>query len=245
MSKFIDKLNSVSQGGQAPMGFRAVGVKPKPRMMLVAHVTGAGAKAAGADAALVSVPKAGAESPKTSAKAKPDIPWGGWLKEVTGPAIKKLGEGGADFAVFPAASASQAVLEEEKLGKIVEVEAALDAGLLKAIDDLPVDAVLIAGEKPTLSWQDLMLFRRGANILTKPLLVVVSPDITAGEMQALCEAGVSGVVAGGKWAELRRMIDKLTSPKAGRRRRAEPLVPRIGGETGTVSEEEEDDDEED
>ncbi len=240
MSKFIDRLNSVSSGGLAPLGFRAAGAEPRPRMVLVAHIAGAGAKAAatGADAVLLSIPKAGAKPPKASGKAKTDIPWGGWLKDVSGPAIKKLGEGGADFVVFPAASVSSAMLEDEKLGKIVEVEAGLDAGLLKAIDDLPVDAVLIAGEKLSLTWQDLMLFRRGVNILTKPLLVVVSPDIIASELQALCEAGVSGVVAGGKLDKLRQAIDKLPSPKAGKRRKAEPLVPRIGG--GVVSEEEED-----
>ncbi len=219
------------------MGFRAVGGKPKPKMVLVAHTT-AGAKptVAGADAVLLSIPKTGAKSPKTLAKS--DVPWGGWLKEVTSPIVKKLGEGGADFVVFPADSVSQAVLEEEKLGKIVEVEPALDAGLLKAIDDLPVDAVLISGEKPSLTWQDLMFFRRGVNILTKPLLVLVSPDITASELQALREAGVGGVVAGGKIDKLRKAIDKLPSPKAGKRRKAEPLVPRIGGGVGAVSEEE-------
>lgn len=243
MSKFIDKLNSVSQGGLQPLGFRAAGAKPKPRMLLVAHLAQDTAKpaVAGADAVLLSIPKAGAKFLKTLAKALPDIPWGGWLKEVSRQGIKQLGEAGADFIVFPQASASLAVLEEEKLGKIVEVEAALDAGLLKAVDDLPIDAVIIADDKTSLSWQDLMLFRRCANILTKPLLVVVSPDIAASELQALCEAGVGGVVAGaGKLAGLRQAIDKLPSPKAGKRRRAEPLVPRIGG--GVVSEEEEDED---
>jgi hypothetical protein len=242
MSKFIDKLNSIASGGLAPMGFRAAGAKPSPKMVLVAHIAESGAKAAvaGADAVLLSGPKAGTKSLKAP-KAALDIPWGGWLKEVSSAGVKQLVEGGADFIVFPAASVSQAVLEEEKPGKIVEVEAALDAGLLKAIDDLPVDAVLIAGEKPSLTWQDLMLFRRCANILTKPLLVAMSPDITASELQALCEAGVGGVVTGGKLDKLRTMIDKLPSPKAGKRRRAEPLVPRIGGEMGAVSEEEEED----
>jgi hypothetical protein len=228
MSKFIDKLNSIASGGLAPMGFRAAGTKPRPRMALVAHT--AAAKAAGADAVLVSVSK-------SLKKPKSDIPWGGWLKEVSREGVKRMGEGGADFVVFPAASVSSAILEEE-LGKVVEVEATLDAGLLKAVDDLPVDAVLIAGEKPSLTWHDLMLFRRGANILTKPLMVVVSPDITASELQALCEAGVAGVVAGGKIEKLRPMIDKLTAPKAGKRR-AEPLLPRISGGAGAVSEEEE------
>src|SRR4030042_1655165 len=108
MSKFIDKLNSVWSGGLAPMGFRAVGGKPKPKMIVVAHVVGVGTKptVAGADAVLLSIPKAGAKSPQTLAKATPDIPWGGRLDEVTGPAIKKLGEGGAELAVFRAASAA-------------------------------------------------------------------------------------------------------------------------------------------
>lgn len=232
MSKFIDKLNSIASGGLAPMGFHRAGAKPGSRMALVAHVA-AEAKAGGADAMLVSIPKAA----KSLKKPKAKIPWGGWLKEVSATGVKRLGEGGADFVVFPAASVSSAVLEEE-LGKIVEVEAALDAGLLKAIDDLPVDAVLIAGEKPSLTWQDLMLFRRCANILTKPFLAVVSTDITASELQALCEAGVAGVVAGANIDKLRKAIDKLPSPKAGKRRKAEPLLPRIGG-VGTVSEEEE------
>ncbi len=220
------------------MGFRAAGASPKPKVVLVAHIA-AGAKAAGADAVLLSVPKTGAKSPKISA-----IPWGGWLKDVSGPGVKQLGEGGADFIVFPAASVSKAVLEEEKLGKVVEVEPALDAGLLKAIDGLPVDAVLIAEVKPSLTWQDLMLFRREANILTKPLLVTVSPDITSSELQALCEAGVAGVVAGGKLDKLRQMIDTMPAPKAAKSR-VEPLVPRMGGGVGTVSDEEDEEDEED
>jgi len=223
------------------MGFRAAGGKPRPRMALVANIVEPDAKpaVAGADAVLLLIPKTGAKSPKTLAKA--DIPWGGWLQEVSSAGVKQVVEGGADFIVFPAASVSQAVLEEDKPGKIVEVEAALDAGLLKAIDDLPVDAVLIVEEKPSLTWQDLMLFRRCANILTKPLLLTVSPEITSSELQALCEAGVSGVVTRGKLDKLRTMIDKLAPPKTGKRRRAEPLVPRISGGVGTVSEEEEED----
>jgi hypothetical protein len=226
------------------MGFRVAGTKPRPRMVLVAHIVGVGAKAgvAGADAVLLSIPKAGVKLPKTLVKAFSGIPWGGWLEEVNSPGIKQLGEGGADFIIFPAASVSKVLLEEEGLGKIVEVEAALDAGLLRAIDDLPVDAVLIAGEKLSLTWQDLMLFRRGTNILSKPLLVAVSPEISSSELQALCEAGVAGVVVGGRWPELRQMIAKLPSPKAGRRR-AVPLVPRIVDEVRAVAEEEEEEEE--
>jgi hypothetical protein len=232
VSKFIDKLKEVASGGLAPMGFRAAGTKPGPRMVLVAHGT---KTASGADALLLSVAKTGVKAPKAN------VPWGGWLKEVTAPIVKKLGEGGADFVVFAAASISQAILENDKLGKVVEVEPDIEASLLKSVDGLPVDAVLIKGEKPSLTWQDLMFLRRAANILNKPLLVTVSPDITASELQALCEAGVGGVVTGSKIDKLRQMIDKLPAPKAGKSH-AEPLLPRMGGDTGTFAEEEEEED---
>jgi hypothetical protein len=231
VSKFIDKLNSISSGGLAPMGFRAGGTKPRPRVVLVAHGTKA---ASGADALLLTVSKSGIKAPKAG------VPWGGWLKEVIAPTIKKLGEGGADFVVFPAASISSAMLENDKLSKVVEVEPDIESSLLKSVDGLPVDAVLIKGEKPSLTWRDLMLLRRAAGILNKPLLVTVSPDITASELGALCQAGVGGVVASSKIDKLRQMIDKLPAPKAGKSR-AEPLVPRVGGSAGTVPEEEDED----
>lgn len=245
MSKFIDKLKSVSAGGLAPLGFRAGGAKPKPRMLLVAHISEPGTEPdfSGADAVLISVPKAGAKSPKTLFQAAPRIPWGGWLKEVGRGEVQQLVEIGADFVVFPAASLSRAVLEDEKLGKLIEVEPTFDASLLKAADGLPLNAVIMAAAKPSLSWRELMLCRRGANMLTKPLLVVVSPDITSGELQALCEAGVSGVVVGDKWAKLHRMIGKLPPPRAGGRRKAEPLLPRLNSRASTVSEEEEEEEE--
>lgn len=248
MSKFIDKLKQALSGGQ-PIGFRATAAAApsKPRMLLVASVTQADTGrladiVAGADAGLLSMAKlsSGAKALQQASKAMPDIPWGGWLKEA---GKEGVGEVAADFVVFPAGS-SLAGLDDKEPGKILEVEPSLEPGLLKAVDDLPVDAVLIAtGDEPLLTWRDLMLFQRCANILSKPLLVSVPPQVTAAELGALWEAGARGVVvkagAEGKIAEIRQMLDKLPSPSAGKRIKAEPLLPYIGGETVTVSEEEE------
>jgi len=256
MSKFIDKLSLVSEGRLKPMGFRmaAQGAPSKSRMLLVASVAEVDIDrladdVGGADAGLLEIPKSssGVKTLKKVCQAVSDIPWGGWLKEIGGKEIGQMAEVGGDFVVFPAASASLPILEEKKLGKVLEVEPGLDAGLLKAIDDLPVDAVLIAGEggKRFLTWHYLMLFRRYASLLTKPLLVSVPSEVAASELQALWEAGVGGVVAevgieaGGRLAELRQMIDKLPLPSPGKRRKAEPLVPYVRGEAGVVAEEEE------
>jgi hypothetical protein len=240
MSQFIDKLKQASGGG-APMGFRTAAAKTaRPRMVLVAVVAGADAAhladiATGADAGLLVMAKSAAGALKQAANAVPGIPWGGWLKESDGGKAV-----GADFAVFSAASR---LLAEDKTGKVLEVEPTLEPSLLKSADDLPVDAVLIAAENGPLTWRDLMLVQRGANILSKPLLVLVSQDVTAAELGALNDAGVRGVVvrtaAEGKIAEIAKMLAELPPPSAVKRAKAGPLLPRIGGETAAAAEEEE------
>jgi len=258
MSKLIDELSQVSQVGLQPMGFRAAQAVPhKPRMLLIASLAQVDVDrladcVAGADAGLLQIPKSssGVKALQEICQAMSGIPWGGWLRDIgREEGIRQMVKAGCDFVVFPAAKTSLAILQNDELGKILEVEPLLDEGLLKAADDLPVDAVLIAGEQRKdyfLTWHHLMLFRRCADLLTKPLLVSVPSDVAASELQALWEAGVGGVVveAGieqpvGRLAELRQTIDKLTFPSPGKRRKVEPLLPYIRGETEIVSEEEE------
>ena len=235
------------------MGFRAAAMAPsKPRMLLVAVVPGGEAEhpadiVAGADAGLLSMAKlgSGAKALEQMSQAVPDIPWGGWPKEIGKGGVEKVG---GDFIVFPAEKAALAMLDDKETGKILEVEPWLEPGLLKAIDSLPVDAVLIAAEdKQFLTWHHLMLFQRCVNILSKPLLVLVPPEVTSGELGALWEAGVRGVVvkAGeeGLVAGIRQMLDELPVPSAGKKNKAGPLLPRMGGETGIASEEEEEEEE--
>jgi hypothetical protein len=244
MSRFIDRLKRASSVGM-PMGFRTVAAKTaKPRMLLVAAVAQADAArlagiTTGADAGLLALDTltTAAEALKQAAKATPDIPWGGWLKEVGGEGVGKLG---ADFVVFNAGSH---FFVEENTGKVLEVEPTLEPVLLKSADDLSVDAVLIIAGNEPISWRDLMLIQRCTNILNKPLLVLVPPEVTAAELGALSQAGVRGVVVKatveGKITEIGKVLEKLPPPSARKRTGAGPLLPRIGGETGAAEEEEE------
>jgi hypothetical protein len=161
---------------------------------------------------------------------------------------------GCDFVVFPATNTPLAVLQNDEVGKILEVEASLNEGLLRAANELPIDAVLIVGEEREdyfLTWQHLMLFQRFADLLTKPLLVSIPSKVTAGELQALWEAGVDSVVvevgAGqpqDRLKELRQIIDKLAFPSPRRREKVEALLPHIGREPDIATTEEEEEEEE-
>ena len=260
MSRFIDKLNQVSQAVPQPMGFKAVTpVSSTPKMLLVASlaradVEGLADYVAGADAGLlvVSKPGSGVSTFKKISQAVPAIPWGGWLRGVESKEIEQVVEAGCDFVVFPVATTSLTIVQNKEVGKILEVEASLSEGLLKAVDELPAEAVLINGEKKEgLTWHHLMLFQRFADLLTKPLLVSIPSNATANELQALWEAGVAGVIVeagAGQPVEgvssLRQVIDKLTFPPQRKRGKPEALLPYIGPERGTVAEEEEEEEEE-
>jgi len=257
MSRFIDKLNQVSQTEPQVMGFGAAKkVSPKPKMLLVASlaqadVSGVADYMAGADAGLLPIPKSssGAGTFQKISQVVSDIPWGGWLRDTGEEGIKQVAKVGCDFVVFPAANTSLAILQDGKVGRILQVEASLSEGLLRTINELPVDAVLIAGEPEAgyfLTWHHLMLFRRLANLLTKPVLVFVSSKVTPNELQALWDAGVDGVIvevgAGqppGGLKGLRQAIDKFAFPSSRKRGKVEALLPHIGSETDVTTEEEE------
>ena len=258
MSKLIDNLNRTLQVVPRSMGFRQVlPVSPKPKILLVASLAQANVEdladcVAGADAGLLSISKisSGAKTLKKLSQVMPDIPWGRWLGDSGREEIQQMEKVGGDFVVFSAANTSLVALQGDEVGKILEVEPLLSEGLLRAINELPVDAVLIAsepGEDYILTWRHLMIFQRFADLLTKPLLVYVSLSVTAGELQALWGAGVDGVVVvvGGagqsarRLKELRQVVNKLAFPLPRKRRKVEALLPYIGRETSVVNGEEE------
>lgn len=257
MSRFIDKLNEVMKAVPQPVGFRVTQLaSPKPKMLVVAglaqaNVDGLADYVAGADAGLLPVHEfnSGVKTIQKISKSVPDIPWGGWLKDMEGGGIKQMLEIGCDFVVFPATDTSLAMLQDGEVGKILQVKVSLSEGLLRTINELPVDAVLIAGDQEEdyfLTWHHLMLFRHFASLLTKPLLVSIPADVTAKELQALWDGGVDGVFVevgtgqpAGGLKRLRQVIDKLVLPSSRKQGKTEALLPYIGRERDVIAEEEE------
>ncbi len=261
MSKFIDKLNKLSRGEPQPIGFVArQPVSLKPKIQLVAVLAEGNVKPltdyiTGADAGLLCVSKlsSGVKALEKISQAHSDIPWGVWLQDDGLGEIKQMDKVSCDFVVFPAISTPLAILQNDEVGKILEVETSLSEGLLRAVNELPVDAVFIAGERREnffLTWQHLMLFRRFAELSAKPLLVSVPLGVTASELQALWEAGVDSVVvelsaeqSRDRLKELREVIDELAFPSQRRRESVKPLLSRISEETGVATTEEEEEEE--
>ena len=259
MSKLIDKLNRVSQTAPQPIGFRtAQPAASKRNMLLIASFAQTSAENLtdyidGADAGLLHISNlsSGIKALQKISPATPDIPWGIRLKDSGTSEIKQLIKAGCDFIVFSAGT-PLAMLRKEDVGKVLEVETSLTEGLLRTLNELPIDAVLVGGAQDgdsSLTWHHLMLFQRFAALLTKPLLVSTSPNITDSELQALWDAGVDGViieVKAGQPAErlkeLRQAIDKLT-PAPRKRGKIEALLPRVAEKAELTTEQEEEEEE--
>ena len=259
MSQLIDRLNQIAEAVPQPIGFRpSQSASAKPKVLLIASLIQATSinnltdYITGADTVLLPITKlsGGTKTVQKIARSMPDIPWGGWLKTIDRRRIDSMVKAGCDFIVFPTSTALAVPHNNDKVDKILQVEASLSEGLLKAINELPISAVLIAsksGAEQSLTWRHLMLFRHFTSILTKPLLASIPINVTAKELQAIWETGVGGVVVEvggrqsvGRLEELRRAVDKLTFPPH-RREKAKALLPRIGEETVVITETEEED----
>lgn len=259
MSRFIEKLKQVSQGTVQSIGFKTAQSTSKPRLLLIAHLPQADIDnladyATGADAWLLPIVKLPSEAKrlKEITQVAPGNLWGGWLKDSGQSGIKRIVQAGCDFVVFPA-DTSLKVLEDEEAGKVLAVEASLDEGLLRSVDELSIDAVLITSQEKReyfLTWRHLMLFKRFASLVAQPLLVPVPAAVSAKDLQTVWEAGVVGVVVEvtdkqplNRLKELRRLIDGLTPPSSRKWGEMQAVVPGVTAEAGPASFEEDEEEE--
>ncbi len=252
MSRLIDRLNQTTKGTSRVLGFQVTPqADTKPKIRLIAHVSqmvNPGQLAEeidGADGLLINLPGADVATLKTVTEAIGNIPWGWCLEDSPGENLKKGLKRSADFIVF-SSDAALYLPETEGTGRILEVESSLSEGMVRAINEMPVDAVLAADEDgtgPALTWRHLMRYTRLAELLRKPLLVPIAPEAGTGEFQALWKAGITGVVVTGGIKELRGIIDRTDFPS---RQRGEmgALLPHPRAETNGEIEEEEIEEEE-
>ena len=103
----------------------------------------------------------------------------------------------------------------------------------------------------SITWDHIIGVKRMAALLSKPLLLPASLNVTEGELKALCEAGVQGIVVEVEAGKpegikgLRAIIDKLPLPSARKHGNSEAILPRLNAETKAEPPDEEEDEYED
>lgn len=245
MSRFFDLLKKTLQVTPPSIGFKPAAEISKPRMVLVASLTQAGDAAVpvkGADAAIINIGNTSARNLKTLVKNLGDIPWGLSLNN-NGQNIKPGENSGADFVVFSPDGTNLDLMGNEKIGKVMLINPEMEDSLLRASGELPFEAVIM-NRKGNITWRDLMLFRKWADILPKPLLVPVPPGIREYELKAMWEAGVDGIVVeaatGQELLALGDTINRMIVPVRHKWLKIRPLIPVLHEDHGLVPDEDDD-----
>lgn len=207
MSTLVQQLRQVKLGS-ARVGFTPnVAPMPSRAMLVLVHLPRreAGlaevALGAGADALLVDLDEAGAPALGEIVSILGGKPCGARLEGYCPPeAVGALEEAGVDFVSFDPATAPPALLRPEKLGKVARVEQGWEDSLLRALNDLPIDAVeaaLLVPPGRSLRIADLIFCRRLASLVSKPLLVPVQSRLETAELEALAELGIEALLLTG------------------------------------------------
>jgi hypothetical protein len=260
MSRFVKKLLRLRQTEPQPMGFATSQKAPeKPRLQIVASVTSAGAENASAaldsaDAILVEVNNEDdLAAVEKICKAKEAVPAGGWLKTPDIKLLPKVMDSSCDFVIFPSET-PVAISQKEKIGRTLQLDESLTEGLLRTVNDLPIDMVLVSdkGTQGPLTMARLMAIRRIVLMLNKPVIVPVSIDISSHDLQSLWDLGISSILiesvdqgSADKLAELRKTIGNLAMPVSKKKDRMSPILPHLQPEAHGHHEEEEEEEEDD
>jgi hypothetical protein len=225
MSKLSERMRRAARPESRPVGLVVTASAPQATMLVVAE---AGARdaakvAESADAVLLSE-DAGADAVKAAVAA--GIPIGVRLPKGDRGHVAKLREAGADFFVLSEDAAASALMEEE-VSYILDVPGDPTDTDLRALETLQLEAILAPPVDAALTIRRSIGLRRFVAFARKPLMLPVSADIAAPELEALRELNVMLLLAPADVAAGLR--DKVAGLPPRRQRRGE------GGNVGVPS----------
>jgi hypothetical protein len=253
MSKFVDKLRSLSKSSTTPIGFHpSVSELKKPAMLLIAGLSGTQVKEAKivanvhTDAGLILSEGPSAKVVKQMIEAVSDVPLGVFVKGLSEDKINELVSLGCDFLIFDI-KIPVSIIHKEKIGKFLMIEHSLDQGFARAINSFEVDGVVISSRwgESFVTVEHLLICRRFVELLEKPVIMSLPSLVTKADLTSLWQAGVYGIVTPSTQSvevltELKKIIGELPRGARGRRAKVDVTLPRYDGEAaGEENEEQE------
>ncbi len=254
MSKLIERLEKVGTVAPTPIGFGANrAVEKAPALLLLALSETKSTPSASqlqADSYIMSAGKITKAELKAAKGIAGDALWGLWPETITNDSLNALKGEGGDFFIFSTVNTPAEVLAVEDLGRLITIPADFPEELGHSLEELPVDAVILAGleEASPLSVRDLMQVRSVRDLISKPLLLLRSHTLNQGELVVLQDVGVQGIVLDMRTmkvedaAQIRKDIEELP-PRKIRRDQANALLPRLSQRAASPQRDEEEEEE--
>lgn len=216
-SALIKRLRDAARARPRSLGFgrERAGAPPPPPMLLVAEVAGldgaaaSAAVAAGAAAVAFTIDAATAASidndlaaVAAAARAIVDaIPGLAFAADAAIPAglPDRLAGVGIDFVVASVQRAPASLLNVESIARVPLIDASQPAGMLRALGEMKIDAVVVGPPRrrraaADLTVFDLMHYRQVAEFVRQPVLLRAEQTIQADDLQAIRDLGIEGIV---------------------------------------------------
>ena len=201
MSKLVSRIEKISRGSPAPIGFGASARADRtPAMALIGVISGNSTEDAkcladlDADGALIADANS-TEEFSSLAEALGSTPWGAKVDDLNGETADGLILQGCDFFLVDADSVTVEAAKDERAAFILSLPDGASDGFLRAIEDLPVTAAFtsLAADGP-LTLQRLIDVGSLRTMFDKYLIVQVSPGLSDKELEGLRDMGVDALV---------------------------------------------------
>lgn len=240
MSKFLDRMEKIRNGSPMPIGFGAAARAEKlPGMVLVGlisrdHPAGVAVVANLAPDAALLAGLSGPPAIKALCQSLPSsVPWGTQVLSLTEVEAQGYRDSGCDLLAFSLSDTSVSAIASEEVARILCVDPGIEERELRAIESLPVDALLLPMHRVSGPWtlRDLASVGSVSRRVSKYILVEVSQPPGRKELEALRDIGVHGLlvdvgaVSSEALAELKTALLEMPRPKSPKGGRASALLP--------------------
>ena len=201
MSKLVSRIETISRGSPAPMGFGAVSrATQSPAMALIGIISKDAVDSArnlaelDADGAVL-VGVDWGEDLTASAEALGAVPWGIKTDRLDEQAVSGFVDKGCDFFLASPDQVTVEAAKDDRAAFILSLPANASDGYLRALEDLPISATFtsLTAEGP-LTLKNLIDLGAVRTMFDQYLLVEVSADLSSKELEGLRDMGVDAVV---------------------------------------------------
>jgi hypothetical protein len=260
MSKFLDSLEQIATSAPAPLGFGVRREQRPPGMALIVQISSD--HAAGCDGVSGLAPQAvllaginDLPALKKLESGLPSVPWGISGGSLTEDGVSGYKEAGCDVLAFGLADTPVSVINSDELARVLCLDPSADERQLRAINPLPVDAVLIdvSGQNGSWTLEDLTNITVISSRVNKYILVSISEVPATKDLEVLRDAGVHGLVLDvgtvsmDSLSKLKTDLQEMPRPQPGRKNRNAAVLPSsvfAADRTPAPAEPDEDDDDE-
>ena len=241
MSKLTDKLYKISRSVATPIGFHSATSAPGDSpLLLIAGIFSADIKKVKSldgipiDAALILNQNLGLKQAKQFIKVLRDTPLGIIINQLSEINNVNSATTCLDFIAFDK-HVSMTNVEKTSVGKLFMIDASLNMDLIRAVNELDIDGVIIDNSQADLlTVEHLLICQRLRELLHKPLLMILPSLVTGAELCRLWGVGITGVISSKTWSVesligLRQKIDNLPKRHAHRNSKIDAILPNYAG----------------